>query len=193
MAGLVPAIHVSTLRAEIRGCPALRPGMTANFVTFLSEPTIRSINGRRPLFRTWRGEDRERGGYHQGLSQARQEAASRTSIRATRRPRRSSRRSPPPTASSATRKSAGATIAARSTRPARRRRSSAITANMPAATRVRAIARARASRISARSAICSAICSANAGQACAAAPAAGVSPCAGKTRNIASTSISSMR
>src|SRR6266571_5350619 len=39
MAGLLPAIHVFELLAIIRGCPALRPGMTSQFGAGMSEFT----------------------------------------------------------------------------------------------------------------------------------------------------------
>ncbi len=75
MAGLVPAIHVSTLQLN-SWMPGTSAGHDEVVCAFLFEPKIRPINGRRSLFGTGRGEDRERGGYHQGLPQARQEAAS---------------------------------------------------------------------------------------------------------------------
>jgi hypothetical protein len=44
MAGLVPAIHVFVSRMEIRGCPALRPGMTVKNLPRLP----RRVSGHKP-------------------------------------------------------------------------------------------------------------------------------------------------
>ena len=157
-------------RPGLLDCPVKPGNDNGTLVPLLNfTPDLRSIDGRRSLFRPRRGEDGERARTSPRPIASSPRSCTPTSIRATRRPRRSSSRSPPPTTSSATRRSAGATTAARSTRAARSGRSSAITANMPAAMRARAIARPRATRISARSAICSAICSASgAGHAAAA-------------------------
>ena len=87
--------------------------------------------------------------------------------------------------------SAAALTLARSTRAGRSVRSSVTIANMPAGRMERATARQRVTRILAASPICSAICSA--GEAVRAAPAVSASPCAGRTRNTGSRSISSRR
>ena len=78
MAGLVPAIHVFTSDVLKFVDARHKAGHDEVFwACFPGSTKLPLLNGRRPLFHTRRGQDRERRGHHQGLSQARQEAAPR--------------------------------------------------------------------------------------------------------------------